>query len=265
MLRDDLEAAITAVREGGWGDRRPAFQFYVGHAQARPLVAEFDGAIVGTAVATWSGRVGWVGLVFVAPSMRGRGLGAELTRATMDCLEESGCRSFLLAASALGRPIYDRLGFRVEGHYVAFSGPRRVDPLVDPRVRHLRPGDLDAVCALDRAATDEDRSHLVRAVADGWVIDDVGTVRGFALRTPWGLGPAVAGDAADGALLLEVLRTKAPTNDMTLTIPDANTAAAEYVHSLGFAERERLPRMLLGEPVAWQPQHIWTISSYMMG
>ncbi len=265
MVRDDLEAAITAIRNGGWGDRRASLQFYVGHAQGWPLVAESEGAIVGTAVATQSGRVGWVGLVFVAPSWRGRGLGAELTRATLRCLENFGCRSFLLAATELGRPIYERLGFRSAGHYVVFGGQSRVEPLVDRRVRRLRADDLDAVCALDHAATDEDRSHIMRAVAEGWVIDDAGTVRGFALRTPWGLGPAIAADAIDGALLIETLRTNALTTDLQFTIPDANTAAMDYVRSIGFVELRRLPRMLLGASVAWQPGHIWTISGFAMG
>jgi len=240
-------------------------QFYVGHAQAQPLVAESDGAIVGTAIATWSGRVGWVGLVFVAPSWRGRGLGAELTRATLRCLEDLGSRSFLLAATELGRPIYDRLGFSVDGHYVVFSGHARVDPLVDPRLRRLQPDDLDAVCALDQAATAEDRSHMIRAVADGWVVSDARSVRGFALRTPWGLGPAIAANTAAGALLIDVLRSNAPRSDMLLTMPDANTAAMEHVRNVGFVEQRRLPRMLLGDPVAWRPDHIWTISGFAMG
>jgi GNAT superfamily N-acetyltransferase len=265
MLREDVEAAIAAVRDGGWGDRHNSLEFYVGHPRTRPLVAESDGTIVGTAVATQNGDVGWVGLVFVAPSWRGRGLGAELTRASLGRLEDVGCRSFVLAATELGRPVYDRLGFRAEGGYAMFSGPAGTDSPHDARLRRLRTEDLESVCALDRVATDEDRSHVIRATADGWVIDAGGIIRGFALRTPWRLGPAIATDASDGALLLETLRAQAPGPEMLVVVPEANATAAEQLRGLGFVEQRRLPRMVLGAPVAWQPDRIWAIFGFAMG
>src|SRR5262245_17240762 len=95
MLPEDVDAAAAAVLEGGWGDRHAALRFYARHASTDPLVAEDDGKPVGTAVAIQHGAVGWVGLVFVAPALRGRGLGAELTRAALDQLRRRGCETAL--------------------------------------------------------------------------------------------------------------------------------------------------------------------------
>lgn len=265
MRPDDLEASITAVRDGGWGDRRASLQFFVHHPRTFPLVAESDGAIVGTAVAAQSGTVGWVGLVFVAPAWRGRGLGGELTRATVHRLDTLGCVSVVLAATSLGRPIYDRLGFVTDGEYVVLGGPAREAAPDVPCIQRLARADLEAVCALDRQATAEDRAHVIRAIAEGWVIRDTHGLRGYALRTPWGLGPALAQDPADGALLLEVLRSHAHVNNMLITVPAGNAAAVSHLRGVGFHEQQRLPRMVRGAPVEWQPQRIWSIFSFALG
>src|SRR5688500_12498355 len=121
MCEGDLEAAVSAIRDGGWGERHTSLSFALRHPHVYPFVAESDGAIVGTSIATHNGPVGWVGLVFVAPERRGRGLGGDLTAATLDRFKELGCRSVALAATELGQPVYERLGFEADGQYVVFS------------------------------------------------------------------------------------------------------------------------------------------------
>jgi GNAT superfamily N-acetyltransferase len=265
MRPGDLVPAVNAIREGGWGERLRSFEFFLAYPDAYPFVAESGGQIVGTSVATQNGDVGWVGLVFVSPAMRGRGLGRDLTAATLDCFAELGCKSVVLAATDLGRPVYERLGFEIDGGYVIFNGPPRTDIAPDRRVRPLTPNDLPAISELDRTASAEDRSGLIRAMPEGWVLDDAGTIRGYALRTPWGLGPAVAPDPSDGAILLEVLRTQAKGDTMTLAPATQNNAAIDYLRQIGFEEQRHLPRMVRGDPVTWTPEHIWTIFSFALG
>src|SRR5664280_1789552 len=72
--------------------------------------------IVGTGVPTVSGRVGWVGTIWVAPALRGRGLGRALTEAVIEQLEDSGCWTLVLVATEAGRPVYERLGFEILTH-----------------------------------------------------------------------------------------------------------------------------------------------------
>ena len=77
MTRDDVAPAAEVVRRGDWGDRREFFEWAAGHPQARPLVAEAGGAIVGTAIGTVNGPAGWVGAVFVDPGTGVAGWGAR--------------------------------------------------------------------------------------------------------------------------------------------------------------------------------------------
>ena len=72
MQPGDLEPAIAAIRDGGWGERR----------------AEQDGDVVGTTIVTLSAGIGWLGLVFAAPRLRGQGLGSRLTRTRLDSLRD---------------------------------------------------------------------------------------------------------------------------------------------------------------------------------
>jgi GNAT superfamily N-acetyltransferase len=266
LLPADLGPAVSAIRDGGWGERRPELEFYVGHAHCHLLVADTDGTIVGTALATVSNRIGWLGLVFVDPAMRGRGLGAALTRAALELLASLDCRSVLLAASDLGHPIYHRLGFVVDGAYAVWTGPATSATIeTDPRVRRLTPDDLPAVAELDQRATNEDRAHAIRALANGWVFAEGERVRGYALSTPWGLGPAIAEHSGSGRALLDVLLGHASAAPATIIVPTANTAAQQHLLARGFAILRELPRMYLGDPVPWQPTSIWAIYNFALG
>jgi GNAT superfamily N-acetyltransferase len=265
-MRDaDLVPAVEVIRAGNWGDRRESLAFFLTHPRSYPFVAESDGAIVGTSVATHNGNVGWVGLVFVAPALRGRGLGRDLTSVTLRCFEDLGCRSVVLAATDLGRPVYERLGFKPDGEYVVFKGTSRREPVFDPRLRPLSYADLPAVNALDARVSAEDRSHLIQTAPEGWVLDDGTTIRGFALRTPWGSGPVIAPDPDDGALFVEHLRSRGKALEMRITAVAQNSAAVAHLERVGFNEERRVQRMVLGEPVAWQPDHMWTIFSFAVG
>ena len=171
MLRDDVVAAADAVRRGDWGDREAFLRFAARHSNCRPILAECDGEIVGTGVATVSGQVGWVGTIWVAPALRRRGLGRAITEAVTEELEGAGCRTLVLVATDAGRPLYERLGFEIltRDHILVASGleaGRRLSAL-DPSIRAFAPADdLDAVGALDGWAAGEDRRHIL-ATCDG--------------------------------------------------------------------------------------------------
>jgi GNAT superfamily N-acetyltransferase len=271
MRPAELDAARRAILDGGWGDRQRELEFYVNDSPAHLFVAEAaDGAIVGTSIATQHGRAGWVGLVFVAPAWRGRGLGGVLTETALQKLQDLGCSSMLLVATALGRPIYLRLGFQDAGGYTVYSGKAaRVVPR-SSEIREFTASDLADAVRLDREATGEDRARvldaLVRRGTSGWVIGGADTVRGFAFRTPWGFGPVVAFAAADAQALLEMSLSQAEASaPVSVTVPTENLAAQAFLASRGLEQQRPLPRMVLGERIAWQPHAIWAIVNFALG
>ena len=129
------------------------------------LVAENgDGAAAGAVCCVSFGATGWIGALGVAPEARRHGLGRALTEAAIARLHERGAGTVLLFATDMGRPLYERLGFVIEGAATAWRGTAGAIP-TGVQVRRLREDDRAAVSELDRAATGEDRSQPARRAA----------------------------------------------------------------------------------------------------
>jgi GNAT superfamily N-acetyltransferase len=86
---------------------------------ARWFVAEEDGRVIGTCLATLSnGRsnilkdvTAMLAGIYVEPEHRGCGIGRRLTEEGIAWCKERGCVRVRLHASAMGRPLYESLGF----------------------------------------------------------------------------------------------------------------------------------------------------------
>ena len=131
----DLARLGPLYEQAGFGARLAGV---VGFARARldgeVVVAEAGGELVGVAAGAVFGGTGWVGGVAVVPGHRRVGLGGALTEAIVEFVEGRGVATVLLHATALGRPVYERLGFVPETAYVTLSGPTL-------SLRIPRPGD----------------------------------------------------------------------------------------------------------------------------
>jgi ribosomal protein S18 acetylase RimI-like enzyme len=243
----------------------------VGFAKARldgeVVVAESGGELVGVAAGAVFGGTGWVGGVAVVPASRRIGLGGALTEAIVEFLEGRGVATVLLHATALGRPVYERLGFVPETAYLTLSGPTRPRSSEGPPVRPGRPADLEAVLALDLAATGEDRRRLLAALwpSGGLVVTGDGRPLGYHLASPWRPGgAAVAADPDAGLALLDAIRA-VPGDEVAISVPAANLAAVQFLEAAGFAERYRTVRMHRGPRVSWDPAALFGAHNLFWG
>lgn len=92
----------------------PGVRYYVGYV---------DGEPVATGVGIATGRTIGVYNIATIESARRRGYGAAMTvRAALDG-RAAGCDVAILQASSMGRPIYERLGYRTVVRYRAFIDP----------------------------------------------------------------------------------------------------------------------------------------------
>jgi ribosomal protein S18 acetylase RimI-like enzyme len=284
----DLARLGPLYEQSGFGARLAGV---VGFARARldgeVVVAEAGGELVGVAAGAvfggtrgtgepgggggggsgGSGGTGWVGGVAVVPAHRRVGLGGALTEAIVEFLEGRGMATVLLHATALGRPVYERLGFVPETAYVTLSGPTLARASTGAMVRAGRAADLAAVVALDRAATGEDRRRLLTALwpTGGLVAAVDGRALGYHLASPWRPGGAtIAADAGTGLALLDAVRV-APGDEVAISVPAANAAAVGWLESAGFQERYRTIRMHRGPRVAWDPAALFAAHNLFWG
>jgi GNAT superfamily N-acetyltransferase len=290
MTPADIEPASQAILADDWGDRRAWFAFACAHQHCRVFVAEGDdGAIVGTGVATINGPVAWIGTIWVASAARGRGLGLALTEAAIDAAEDAGCRTLVLVATESGRPLYERLGFSLQTSYVTLEAPGLAtvgaasglpaaargasgagDLGAGPAVRAFRAADLDAMAALDHLATGEDRRHLLTAFAapdtTRVVTDGEHQATGFVIRAPWGGGATIAARSEDALAILRARRLAAgPDGHVRAGILLENEVGAAALAADGWTEAWRAPRLIRGDPLEWQPEHIWGQFNHALG
>jgi GNAT superfamily N-acetyltransferase len=90
---------------------RPDCVVYVGFA---------DGSPVASALGWRTGRTIGVYSIATVPSARRRGYGAAMTARVVADGIDAGCDVAALQASEMGRPIYERQGFRTVVRYVAY-------------------------------------------------------------------------------------------------------------------------------------------------
>ncbi len=273
MLPDDVGPATELILANEWGVRREWLAYAAGSPACRPLVADDDGEIVGTGIATINGPVGWLGTIFLAPAWRGQGLGRGITQALLDALDAAGCRSVALVATREGRRLYERMGFEVQTRYRILEAPGLADDEVAARagrVRAFEPADLEGMLRLDAEATGEDRRHAFErfpAPSTARVLPgEAGDVDAFVVRAPWGGGATVA-RTPDAAVTIIDARRRAsgPAGRVRVGLLEENGAGIERLLALGFTDQWSAPRMLRGEPLQWHPDWIYGQLNHAMG
>jgi len=272
MSVEDVEPAALAILRDDWGDRRAHLAFAATHPGIRAFVAEADGAVVGTGMATLNGPAAWIGTVWVDPAYRRHGLGRALTAAAIEAAEGAGCATLVLVATEAGRPLYESMGFEVQTRYRILEatalGPESGPP--DRRIRPYREDDLPAMIALDQAATGEDRAHLLTIFASPTttrcLVGGDDRPRGFVVRAPWGGGATIAPDPEDARAILRARRLAAgPSGRVRAGLLEANVVGLERLASDGWHRSWEAPRLVRGAPLVWQPAAIWGQFNHAMG
>ncbi len=275
MTAADVDAAVALALAQGWRDRRHFYDIVLRTPSCQPLVGTIDGRVVATGLATASGTVGWLGAVVVDEPMRGRGYGRAMTEELCRRLRDAGCETLSLVATAAGRPLYERLGFRLVTHYHEMDGDHlshEPEPPAGARLRPMTPEDLPLVLELDRLATAEDRRPMLAelAKARGWVLEDWPSstpgLRGFLLPSDRAFAAIVAPGFEDGLCLLDLHRHLAPPDGRArAAVPDEHAAAWRELEARGWRPNWLAPRMLLGPDVPWHPEWIWGQINSAMG
>ena len=90
----------------------PDFELFLG---------EVEGVAVATSMAVITGDVVGVFNVQTQPRARGRGFGTALTAAAMEAGRQRGATTAALQATAMGLPVYEKMGFTRRYSYVVFA------------------------------------------------------------------------------------------------------------------------------------------------
>jgi GNAT superfamily N-acetyltransferase len=268
MTSADTAAALAIFAAVGWGDRSAQVSFFTSRPDSALLVADDGGRVIGCSGATVFGpagapRTGWIHNVVVDPAAQRSGAGRQLTAAAVDWLRARGVPTALLLATPAGRPVYERMGFQLDRRYLNFRLAGADAPLAatSPGLRRAGTDDVQALLALDRQATGEDRSAMLRTFVEAaWVVERAGEIAAFHVPCPWREGPCVARDPASGALVAEASHRLLGSARRAWSVPEANRAALDWLTKTGAEPTGFTDRMWLGEPPpAWRPDMIYGV------
>jgi predicted N-acetyltransferase YhbS len=271
MTPADVDAVSVLYMSGGWDGRRSFLVRFLSNPACQALVGMRDGVVVATGMATVNGPVGWVGSIFVDPSLRRQGLGRTMTDEVCARLEAAGCTTQVLIASEYGRPIYQKMGFEVDGWYqILEQFPSRQAPVppAGKNLRQMRPDDMVRVARLDMRATGEDRGRLLTPLAEtGWVLESGDELLGYLISVLPESGALVAADPVDAVLLLELLRHLAQGHGKTARAMafQGRQPGQEMLEQRGWKPTFATPRMSRGRPIDWEPALIWSLLGFAFG
>jgi ribosomal protein S18 acetylase RimI-like enzyme len=271
MTAADVGAACELARAQGWRDRRRFYDSVLRTSTCQPLVGTIDDRLVATGLGTVSLPVGWIGAIAVSAEQRRQGLGRAMTEEICQRLQTAGCATLSLEATDAGRPMYERMGFRLATYYHQLQADHLAEAPPPPegsRVRRLERADLPDVFALDRQATGEDRHVALEILTrdGGWMLEHDDGPCGFLLPAERAYGAIVAPRFKDGLFLLDLHRSVTPEGGhVRAGIPDEHAAAWQELRTRGWQETWRAPRMLLGPDVNWRPEWIWGQINSAMG
>ena len=268
MTAADVPLGMHLKGQAGWNQTEADWHRFL-HLQGDGcLVVERCGEAVATVAVFHFDAVAWIAMVLVEQSARHQGIGTALVEHAVHAARRRGARSVRLDATALGRPIYEKLGFVAEYELIRYQIDR-LDMLPDDVGEAATATEFDAVADLDRRVTATNRRRLLAALHAERpeltrVVQGAGALRGYLMVRPGSrarqVGPAVAVDEAAGAALFAAGFAPCSGHPVFVDVPTANRAAVRWVATRGLAEQRRFTRMVLGDPLPDRPEQIWASS-----
>jgi ribosomal protein S18 acetylase RimI-like enzyme len=280
MTAADIPLAMALKEQAHWNQTPADWRRFLELEPEGCFVAQWQGQPAGTAAAFAFGRVGWIAMVLVDRALRGRGIATRLMEHALACLDNRGVRSVRLDATPLGRPIYERLGFRGQWELARWEGAAHGPEMGGEATggigdscglvpfSALTPELLAGVAALDGQTSGTDRQRLLRRLdcdAPGMARAFIagGRLRGFAMLRNGSratqIGPVAALDDA-GCALLHAMARQTAGQPIFVDIPDGNLPAVRWAQSQGLTVQRRFTRMIRGQPIVERPDYLWASS-----
>jgi GNAT superfamily N-acetyltransferase len=164
MTVDDVPAGLALSRAARWNQTERDWRHFLTAAPDGALVAEQNGAVIGTVATLPYGAFAWISMVLVDPAARGKGIGTTLLHRGLELVPEGVTPR--LDATPAGEELYRKLGFAGEyGLERWFLDSGRARALPEPAARPLEPSDWQAIGEMDLRAFGAPRVGLLQRLA----------------------------------------------------------------------------------------------------
>ncbi|MDN8542368.1 MULTISPECIES: GNAT family N-acetyltransferase [Erwinia] len=261
MNEQHLDAAYALTQRLHWPHRREDWQQAL--ALGEGLAAMENGELIGTVLYWRWGDYATLGLVNVAGSAQGKGIGKQLMQTALAALEGHQLR---LHATEMGKGLYEKLGFVVTGTIAqhqcrALAPGERVLPQASQSLRPARREELTALSKLETRAHGQHRPALIAelfASADRFlVLEEQDQTAGFACLRRFGhgfaIGPIICASLQQAKVLVSELLAGLEGAFVRIDT-DSACGLGEWLVALGMVQVDEPITMYKGTP--WQPQDV---------
>ena len=205
---EDLKRCVALSVDREWLPEEAKWSLLLAASEVFGVDAPDGRGLAGAVVLTrWAADYAAVGMMLVAARYERRGLGQALLGHLLRAAGDDA--TVTLFATDMGRPLYEKLGFKPVRRNVSFIGRFRPSPSDNSKkrgapglagsVRGATEADLPGILALDRAAFGADRGRFLAqlpAFADQIVVFEADGPAGPGAAGPGAAGPGIAGYAA---------------------------------------------------------------------
>lgn len=264
LTEDDFDGADAVVNAayGRVRNRRDVYLRDMALPSFGAFVAKDDdnGAVVGFGTVVDYDTFAYVGMMSTLPEMQRRGIGARLMEHILAWLDERGCPTVLLDASAAGEPLYPRFGFvEIDGT----AHLQQVEHVLLPRhlpsgVSVLQDDEFEALCAFDAAHFGGNRAELLanyradmpqRVLVAHDVNSEKREIVGYLIAQAHALGPWVACSRDDAERLLVHALALSFSTSPAVFVSASNADACSLLERYGFKQQRVLKHMRKGHPI----------------
>ncbi len=250
------------------------------------LIEDAGRIVATTSLFSYGKRLAWIGMVLTRAEYRRQGLARRLMEDAISSAEHNGIRTMKLDATDEGRPLYESLGFIVEGT-VERWGRGAVQPAA---VREPSSSGKDAgqtlsyhrripgrLFSLDEQAFGADRNALLESLSTSGGC--IATAEGYLLTRPGisahYLGPCMATSESAARKLITAQLESPLSADNEHEVPQsrawywdllpANPGAGRCATGFGFTRRRKLWRMRRGETIEHKDALVYAIAGFELG
>ena len=256
----DVPLCLELCAEAGWNQTARDWLRLMALAPTGCFGIDAGQRLVATAtVVSYGQQLAWIGMVLVRPAHRGQGLARALLQHALDYGRQHKIACLKLDATALGEPVYRKLGFVEE------CGVERWVRQPGPAVPLKHTARYVFQAAADRHAFGADRSALLWllereeafSTGDGsYALGRPGTSASY-------FGPCVTASDPSGPTLLACFLASHIHRPVFWDRFSAN--AARQGALFDFAPVRHLKRMYLGENIAGDPAHQFALAGFELG
>jgi len=273
ISRQEFDTAVSWARAEGWNPGlADADCFYACDPGGYLMAFEGGLPLASISVVAYGEAFGFLGFYICRPERRGEGIGYRLWQAGLARLGE---RTVGLDGVVDQQDNYRKEGFVLEHRNVRYGGRVDCDTPKDPRLRTIRPEDVEAIVAYDASLFPAPRAAFLRDWLQrsdarfGSVLVEDGAVRGYGVlrrcHEGFKVGPLFADDREQADLLFRSLAAQSKGEPVYLDPPQPNESAVGLAESYGMTPVFETARMYRGPAPKLPLERTFGITTFELG